>query len=768
MADVGLLLVGEEAGRLAVEVGAEVPVLRVQGDVQDVLPHAVSGWGRVLVVGWCDAPELVDAARAITAGTERSVTVLLGGNPERADPARRQAVRVVLAALVRKGRIESVLCNNAPVDVIDVALDAARRPEPVRVPLAQPVDLGPVLDLPATWCLPAAPVHFFGLVHVPMGHARRLPELAVLVAAHSALRSLVEGPVVPVKPPPAAVRRSPAPTLESGALRDLGAQVKRALDEIEFSGSEPLVERVDAALSPLALEADRLCERVSEVRAHLVRPMRNFGVGGIVTTQRHLEALLARLPAADEVTHRSALQELLSGGGTGSSIDEAVPITAWRSAFAALPSELVPAQTPGWRLARQLVRERFALFRSELSAQVSHHAEALVRLGLAPDPPTRHVQSLVRRAARVTAALREVLDFLAQRIDVQACEALANDRIVRWCASSPEALVEQLSARIEALPVGLELVRRAQGAIGPHALGRVDDSGFELLLAGLTREAHALPATGTLPSYEDVMLLLLQGRDPPVLRKALAQVDGARADLRLERVLDPALMSWLTATGMRVVVAPRLRTCAVFWQRLDHLDDPAGERLRRADTEQRLSDLALPAVRGDGVLSLARLIEAVAILTVALVLGVVTLGRQEEEGVRALLGGDVPVPPNVVVPYGGLHWLANDPVALARMQGAVRDRLVALSLDPNAPRVVRTLVELAAVGPGPEVVSQLGLRVERLRHLEHPIRSLVQRISETAMTAMVDCLHSSRLDHLARPPRRHTVTDLGRSGPGAH
>lgn len=89
-----------------------------------------------------------------------------------------------------------VLHNPSPEQVIEVAIDAARSPQQAAPSRARPVDVGQVLDLPPTWCMPASPVQFFQLVHVPMGHAAGLGRLAVDIAAWRALHELVHGPPV--------------------------------------------------------------------------------------------------------------------------------------------------------------------------------------------------------------------------------------------------------------------------------------------------------------------------------------------------------------------------------------------------------------------------------------------------------------------------------------------------------------------------------------------------------------------------------------------
>ena len=142
------------------------------------------------------------------------------------------------------------------------------------------------------------------------------------------------------------------------------------------------------------------------------------------------------------------------------------------------------------------------------------------------------------------------------------CElAVREDRIVRWTASEPHELANLLMARISSLPVTNDLERRATEILTRRPLGMADDRDFERYLQELTREAHALvTVVDEVPSYETVLLLLLQGRDPPVLRQALATSQGTEVELLLQRPVEPALMNWLTATGMLVVVAPRLKT----------------------------------------------------------------------------------------------------------------------------------------------------------------------------------------------------------------
>jgi len=355
---------------------------------------------------------------------------------------------------------------------------------------------------------------------------------------------------------------------------------------------------------------------------------------------------------------------------------------------------------------------------------------------------------------------------LEERI-LAACEqAVRDDRFVRWAAPDAAQLRDLLASRIGSLPVGPLLDRLVTEALSRRPLGMADDREFETYLAELAIAVHGVSAiVDDPPSYESVLLLVLQGRDPPVLRQALARSAGAEVELHLERPVEPALMNWLTATGMLVVVAPRLQTCAIYWQRAESLSPPTLELRRNALTEHRLSDLVLPPPEGDTVASLVAAVRAVVCLLVGLVVGELTVDRREGLGVHRLEARELEVPPHVLIPHGALHWLVHDGDATARLRSRIERCLASLATRPDAAETVRKLVELSTLGPSPTLAAQLGLFGARFEHLEQPVQALLQATTHRAIAAMVDVLHSDALRELVRVPHRRSLLDVQQLGP---
>ncbi len=733
------------------------------------LHQATSAWDKVLVVGWADEAGLAPAVRALVRG-DRPLTVLMGGDLESGDLAHVQANLVVLAQLVRKGQVTTVVHNPRPEDVLDVALDAARHPDPIRVPRPRPLDLGPSLDQPSTWCMPSPPVHFYSLVHVPMGYAHRLSELAVLVAARRSVLDLVLGPPVDV---PGVRSDWDATVSASAAVPDHDVpsryrqQIVDALGGIEFEGSEPLVEQIDRQLRPVVASIRQVIDQLAAVERRRLEPLRAFSAVGIRYAVQNLSGRLDAVHEAYPSAHLRALDDLLGGKGRPPQAG-AVHLTAWRRAFAGLSSQVAQRGTPGWRVARSLVEERFEQFRSELASAAAAHLEVLVRRARDAEAPpsTDELRSLRDRAERVQICLEDAVRHLEERIEAEAHEAIRNDRIVRWAAPEPRSLLRQLTTRIHALPSAGVLDHLASDVLSRRPLGMADERDFERYLGELSRAVHDLPdAVAHPPSYEDVLLLLLQGRDPPVLRQAIAQSQGAEVELLLERTVAPALMNWFTATGMLVVVSPRLKTCAIYWQRMESAGSMAGERLRRATSEHRLADLMLAGPGGDSVGDLVSVVRAAVYLVVGLVVGALVVQRHEGQQVHALVGVEMGLPELVLLPHGGLHLFAHEPQLRARLRQRLAERLHALPLRADAVETVRKLVELATLGPSSTLSAQLGLFGARFDHLEQPVHALLQNYANLAVAAMMDCLHTSELEQLTRRPRRRTLVDVVQLGP---
>lgn len=728
--------------------------------------QAAAGWDHVLVVGWADEPALVPTVRAL-AGQKRPITVLLGGEPSELAPGAVRRNHVVLADLLRNEVITAVIHNAEPDRVLDIAMDAARHPDPQRsAARVRPVDLGPALDLPPTWCMPAAPALFHELVYVRMGYADQLPSLAVDVATWRALHELAHGPPVDVGATDETGARGRLP--DGDVHEAIRQALAAALDGVVLRGDEPLVEQVARALRPVIRRIEDLLDAVRDVERSRLAGVRAFAAAGIHYTVHSLAGRLDTIRDGYPVELVEQLEVLLHGETEG---EGSAHVTEWRRVFAGVPSGIVPAGTPGAAVARRLVEERFALFKAEFTSAIAERLDRLVTRARNPEAPpsTVELRALRQRAERVRAAIDEALARLDERID-RACEqAVLDDRFVRWTCPDGPALRQLLANRIQGLPEVALVDRLATEALTRRALGMADDRDFEAYLAELARDAHALPdrarASGVEPTYEAVLLLLLQGRDPPVLRQAIARSASAEVELRLERPVAPALMNWLTATGMLVVVAPRLRTCAVYWQRSDHFSPPAAERERNGLTEHRLADLALAPPEGDAVPGLVSLVRAAVALTLGLVVGELAVVRREGLGVYELRSRAVELPPLTVVPHGAIHALAADPEKLTRLRQRIERRILEFPLRADAREATRKLVELATLGPSPTIAAQLGLFGPRFEHLEQPIHALLRAECERAVASMVDCLSAHDLERVATAPQRRALLDLHQLGP---
>lgn len=812
MAEIGVVLVGPSACALAAEVEAGVPVVSVRPD--DIVPmpedlaqmvpfaasrtfegadadrwrlipdaalegrthvlwaateagsvgleEATAGWEKVLVVGWLDEPAVVPAVRALT-GRDRAITVLLGGTEGVVDPVGVQSNQVVLAELVRQGLIATVVCNPVPRDILDVALDAARTPEPLKVQRARPVDIGPLLGLPSTWCMPSPPVHFFRLVHVPMGHARRLPEAAVYVAAYKVLRELLEGPPRDVEGArflsPEEVRARVPPR---ATAQQLGERATELLGRVRFEGTRPLVDAIEQALRPVLAEVDGIRKAILDSERLRLQHQRAFTAVGIDYT---VQALSARLDAIQEPYPYERLYQLdrLVTGEPQEARHAHAHLTAWRHTFAGLSSQVAARGTPGRSVAREVVVDRFNLFRGEYGAALTRCLDVLLRRAHDEDaaPMAEDLRVLRDRALRVREALVELREQLWGRV-LRECEmAVRDDRLVRWAAPTAEDLAKLLVARVGSLAACDTVERSTREALMRRPLGMADDRDFDRYLTELTREAHGVVgALGDGPSYEEVLLLLLEGRDPPVLRQALAQAQGEEVELHLERPLEPELMNWLTATGMLVVVAPRLKTCAIYWQRIEQMSHRGGQGARGFSSEHLLGDLLLPLPEGDTAESLVALARAASYALCGFALGVLRPRRHDGLEVLDVTCPSVPQLGRQVLPYGVVHALASDAASLDGLIGAVHRALASLTLRPDATETLRKLLELAALGPSPSLGAQIGIIGPRFEHLEVPIQALLQRLAHMGLTTMLDALHTSELGQVAKAPRRRSVSDV--------
>lgn len=816
MSDLGLVLVGPRANALDVTVDDDLPVLSVRAeailpleeDLESMVGYAASGtfhgpdsdrfelldpdsvreetemlwataqvqsagiaqtaaqWDRVLVVAWADEPALIPVVRAL-ATLGRPTTVLVGGELAELPARALRRNHVVLADMIRHETLTAAIHNPDPAEVLDIALEAARHPPPRSTPRVKPVDVGPALDLAPTWCMPAMPASFHELVHVSMGHAAGLPQLTVDLAAWSAIRELVHGPPVDADMTEETGSRGRLPD------GDVHAMVHQLLDEalgsIEFVGDQPLVEQISDALRPALRRVQELLEAVREVERGRLSAMRSFTAAGIHYTVQSLEAQLDSIRDNYPVEVSDELGTLLQGDRA---VEGPVHITEWKRVFAGVPSCVVPNRQPGARTARRLVQDRFALFRAEFTAAVAERLDKLVKRARDPEAPpsTRELRMLRGRAERVSDALGDALQRLDERISLAADQCVRDDRFVRWACPDGDTLRRLLLNRIGSLPVGPALDKLATEALTRRRLGMSDDKDFEAYLRELARQVHGLADQarsdpGMVPTYEAVLLLLLQGRDPPVLRQAIARSASTEVELHLERPVEPALMNWLTATGMLVVVAPRLKTCAIYWQRHEHMSEPAADLERTICSEHRLGDLLLPPPDGDTVGSLVALIRSAVAVVAGITLGELSVDRREGVAVHEVRGRGLDLPPQTVLPHGALQVLARDEELLARLQRRIERRISLLALQPDARETVKKLVELASLGPSPTLAAQIGLMGARFEHLEQPIHALLQNHAEHAVAAMADCLDAMEIGRATLTPARRTLLDLQQLAP---
>ncbi len=817
MAELGIVIVGPVASRLNLKAGEDVPTVRIRSepitpideDLASMVGYAATGtfhgpdadrwkllneqqlknntemlwacaqvqsagvaqaasqWDRVLIVSWLDEAGVVPIARQL-ATLKRPITVLLGGtiDPARAAPIRRN--QVVLAELLRREGITNVIYNAEPERVLDVALESARSPESLAIPRSKPVDLGPVLDLPPTWCLPAAPVQFFHLVHVPMGYAAGLPDLAVDMATYRALHDLITGPPVDIAGAESVSPEEARARLPEGDVQaDTQRRVRAALDQVVFRGDEPLVEQIESVLRPILDDIGEVARAVVEVERMRLHHLRQFTAVGINYT---CQSLSSRLDAIRETYPRSLVDELddLMSGTAPTAEDGTVHIAAWRKTFAGLHSYVVRKREAGSGVALSLVKGRFDLFKSEYSASMGRILGNLVERARDPDAPasSRELRSLRERAVAVRTALEEALGRIDSRIDTQCNQAVRDDRLVRWAAPTGAQLRTLLSARIQSLPCAAELDRLATDALARRRLGMADDRDFEGFQQELAVAVHGLTdSVREVPSYEACLLVVLHGRDPPVLRQALAKSAGSEVELHLERPVEPALMNWLTATGMLVVVAPRLQTCAIYWQRAEALSLPGAEADRSAQTEHRMADLVLPPPEGDNVATLVGLVRAACYVLVGLVVGELRVIRHESLSVHEVISDSLVLPDLILLPHGALHLFAHDPEQLVRLRGHLEKRIAGLPRRADGAETVGKLIELATLGPSPTLAAQIGLYGVRFEHLEHPVHAMLQVHASLAIAAMMDCLHSEDLEKLTRPRTRRALLDVQQLGP---
>lgn len=714
------------------------------------------GWRRALVLAWAGEDALVPALRALPA--DLTLTVLLGGHVEERDPAVRRNV-TVLADLCRRGQVAAVIHNPDPSRVVDVALDAARVPTPLDYPRAPALDVGTRLGVQPVFVQPESEVPLFALVHVPLGMATQVPQLMRDLAARRALLGLVQGPPVDVEGVPVLDLDALRETLPGGPVfepyRD---RVLTALGSVRFKGEEPLVESIARALRPLGAEIEEIVRTASAIESHRILRMRAFRAAGIHYTAQRLRAQLDDV--GGEGTPDGSVELLALLAGALPPTPAGVHPLAWRQVFAGVPAFVVRRGQPGWQVARELVMDRFSRFRAELASGIASALERTVRRALNPRTPLPPValRELHDRALRVRDALDAVIADLDSQI-LAGCEiALRQDGLLRWGVDSAEALRERLEGLVERHVVAVELERAATVALTRRPMGMADPADFEHYLEEVVDAARGLARRASVvPDYESVLLSLLESRDPGELRSHLTEQEGIDPVLFIRRNTGPSLLAWFARTGMRVEVRDA-EPCSVHWRAARELETPGAEAARRGTREHRLEDLVLPPPRGDDGRFLAGLAESAALVLVGLATGELGIRRMQDEG--AVLLRDVGLPHTPILPFGGLHALAEDGTVRAALKTRVERRVSSLAASGDAAESLVKLVELATLGPSDGVRRQLGLDHVRLRPLTAVVDQLLVRYARRATVAMIEHLRADEVRALVAPPSRHGIVDL--------
>lgn len=716
----------------------------------------IYGWRRVLVVAWADEDALIPTLRSLP--PQILATVLLGGPIDARDPRIRRNT-TVLADRCRRGQVAAVIHSPDPARVLEVALQAARSPTPLEYPRPPAVDVGTALGVQPVFVQPESEVPLFSLVHVPLGMARQVPQLVRDLAARRALHGLLHGPPVDVEGVPVLDLHALRETLPEGAVfESFRDRVHAALGAVQFRGEEPLVEGIARALRPIQAEINEIVHTAASIEAHRILRMRAFGAAGIHYTTQRLRAQLDDV-AADP--GRDGSQELVALlGGTLAPTPAGVHPLAWRQVFAGVPAFIVRRGQPGWQVARELVTDRFARFRSELAAAVANAVERTVRRARDPHTPlpTHALRELHYRAERV----RDALDAVVAELDGQilaGCEiALRQDGLLRWAVDGADELQDQLEDLVGSQVVAVELERAATGALTRRPLGMADPEEFEAYLEEVVEAAGGLSRRATVvPDYEAVLLSLVGRRSPGDLRAALTEDDGVDPVLFIRRNTGPKLLGWFGRTGMRVEVRDA-EPCAVYWRAAVELGRSAGEVNRRGSLEHRLEDLALAPPGGDDVHLLAGLAEAVELVLVGLATGELGVRRVQHAGSVQLRDSGLQHAP--LLPYAALHALAEDASVRAALRARVDRRISELAASPDASESLVKLVELAALGPSARVREEVGLQHARLAPLLGVVDQLLQRASRRATVSAIEHLRADEVRALVSVPARHAITSL--------
>ncbi|MCB9676038.1 MAG: hypothetical protein H6737_13025 [Alphaproteobacteria bacterium] len=717
--------------------------------------RVTDGWERVLVVGWAGTPALLPVLRGLG---DKPVTVLLGGRVRPEDPSVRRN-HTVLAEMLREGRITAAVHVPDPEPVLEVAVDAARNPAVQSYPRRKAVDIGTQMGIRPTWAIPSAEVAIHRLVHVPLGQATQLPQLVVDTAAFLALRTVFSGPPADVEGVTVRDLESLRAELPEGEVfEDFRRRITTTLDSVEFVGEEPLIEQIAHVLRPIAAEVRRIAQVADEIEQNRILRLKAFGAAGIGYTAQRLRAQLDDLGDGERRKPGLDLSALLDGDLEPTR--DGVSTLAWRRTFAGVPSYIVRRSAPGWAVAREMVRERFAAFKAEFASALATAVEQRVRVASDPSSPLPRpvVQSLHDRAVRVRDALQEALVTLNGKV-LGGCEiALRQDGLLRWVTEDPDELRRRLDRLAGRYAVSSELERAVTVSMTRRPLGMAEASDFEDYVREVVDAAVGLSRAATaVPSYADVLRALLADRSPEDLRKHLTTSEGMDPVLSLQKGTPAELMEWFQQTGMKVEVRSG-EPCAIYWDDAAELSSPIGDLGRVGTNEHLLEDLSLPPPEGDTPQSLAALAESVVLLVTGLVVGELTVAG--EEGVRALVITGAGLPPLSLLPHGAVHHLVSDAAIRANLAVRVGRRLDALPRAPDAEEALLKLVELAELGPSTRVMAQIGLDRPRYKHLLPAIRTLLEDNARRAIVSMVDHMRGEEVAALAEKPTRHAIVDV--------
>ncbi|MFI7128386.1 BTAD domain-containing putative transcriptional regulator [Nonomuraea sp. NPDC050153] len=205
----------------------------------------------------------------------------------------------------------------------------------------------------------------------------------------------------------------------------------------------------------------------------------------------------------------------------------------------------------------------------------------------------------------------------------------------------PDADVEEICARLDGLPLALELAASRMRALTPRQLAERLDDRFRLLASGL----RGVPARQrTLRAMIDWSWELLTGPERVVLRRLAAHADGSTLEAAEEVSADPGVdvldvLARLVDRSLVVRVRghgaePRYRllesVSAYCLERLDEAGELDEVRLRHAAYYTALAERAEPYLRGHGQRDALALLDAESANLRAALETAVRLGRPGE------------------------------------------------------------------------------------------------------------------------------------------